>query len=309
MRPRRLSASCDGLATSSAWRSSSMSRWRRYDAKNAIWSVPAMSTRRAWLIASIAASTSRRLTRRAVSSPLTWSAATAVSNSLWSSENSGAALDGPWPFWVGSPAAMLRRNSSRAAACSSGKPSKPSAWEKRTTVELDVLARRASSSAVWKATSSRWSTMYWATSFCERENSSKRACTYAERVWWPPASCGACAVGDPVRFMGRPAIRRRRRAFLQPHCPENATRPARRRTRQVRSADSGRHDRLGGEGRGGGMCAESDPSRCNQALPRNPAPAHASGHHGCPQALRRTADHQSDDERRPDTARLARGAL
>jgi hypothetical protein len=29
--------------------------------------------------------------------------------------------------------------------------------------------------AVWKATSSRWSTMYWATSFCEREKSSKRA--------------------------------------------------------------------------------------------------------------------------------------
>jgi len=38
----------------------------------------------------------------------------------------------------------------------------------------DVLARRASSSAVWNAASSRWSTMYWATSFCEREKSSKR---------------------------------------------------------------------------------------------------------------------------------------
>src|SRR3982750_3224787 len=49
-----------------------------------------MSTRRAWLIASIAASTSRRLIRRAVSSTLTWSAATAVSNWLWSRENSGA---------------------------------------------------------------------------------------------------------------------------------------------------------------------------------------------------------------------------
>jgi hypothetical protein len=35
----------------------------------------------------------------------------------------------------------------------------------RTTVELDVFALRASSSAVWNATSSRWSTMYWATSF------------------------------------------------------------------------------------------------------------------------------------------------
>jgi hypothetical protein len=68
----------------------------------------------------------------------------------------------------------IRRYSSRAAACSSGKPSKPRAWEKRTTVELEVFARRASSSAVWKAASSRWSTMYWATSFCERENSSKR---------------------------------------------------------------------------------------------------------------------------------------
>jgi hypothetical protein len=56
-----------------------------------------------------------------------------------------------------------------------GKPSKPSACEKRTTVELEVLARRASSSAVWKATSSRWSTMYCATSFCEREKSSNRA--------------------------------------------------------------------------------------------------------------------------------------
>src|SRR3954470_17955969 len=67
-----------------------------------------------------------------------------------------------------------RRYSSRADACSSGKPSKPSACANRTTVELDVLARRASSSAVAKAASSRWSTMYCPTSFCERENSSKR---------------------------------------------------------------------------------------------------------------------------------------
>ncbi len=79
------------------------------------------------------------------------------------------------------PAATRRRYSSRAEAWSSGKPSKPSACEKRTTVELEVFARRASSSAVWKATSSRWSTMYCATSFCERENSSKRAWMYAER--------------------------------------------------------------------------------------------------------------------------------
>src|ERR1044072_7959496 len=41
MRERRPSASCDGLATISARRSSSMSRWRREEAKNAIWSVPA----------------------------------------------------------------------------------------------------------------------------------------------------------------------------------------------------------------------------------------------------------------------------
>src|SRR3954468_5853492 len=67
-----------------------------------------------------------------------------------------------------------RRYSSRAAAWSSGKPSKPSACANRTTVELDVFARRANSSAVAKAASSRWSTMYWPTSFCERENSSKR---------------------------------------------------------------------------------------------------------------------------------------
>ncbi len=69
---------------------------------------------------------------------------------------------------------MPWRYSSRAASCSSGKPSKPSAWLKRTTVDEDVFARRASSSAVWNATSSRWSTTYCATSFCERENSSKR---------------------------------------------------------------------------------------------------------------------------------------
>ena len=83
-----------------------------------------------------------------------------------------------------------RRYSSRAACCSSGKPSKPSAWEKRTTVLEDVLARRASSSAVWKAASSRWSTMYCATSFCERENSSKRATMYPDRAWWPWGDSG-----------------------------------------------------------------------------------------------------------------------
>ena len=75
---------------------------------------------------------------------------------------------------AGSAVRCRWRYSSRAASWSSGKPSKPSACEKRTTVEDDVFARRASSSAVWKATSSRWSTTYCATSFWERENSSKR---------------------------------------------------------------------------------------------------------------------------------------
>src|SRR5919112_6406039 len=102
-----------------------------------------------------------------------------------SSENSGAACSSPrgglrWPW----------RYSSRADSWSSGKPSKPSACENRTTVYEDVEARRASSSAVWKATSSRWSTTYWATSFCERENSSKREEMYADRVWWPLAAGG-----------------------------------------------------------------------------------------------------------------------
>ena len=131
--------------------------------------MPAISTRSAAAIASIAPSTCERDTRRAVSSTLTWSAATADSNGFMSSEKSGAAGSSPrggrrW-WW---------RYSSRAASCSSGKPSNPRACENRTTVDDDVLARRASSSAVWKATSSRWSTTYWATSFCERENSSKR---------------------------------------------------------------------------------------------------------------------------------------
>src|SRR5437667_462205 len=78
-------------------------------------------------------------------------------------------VDTTQPTW-----GSRRRYSSRAACWSSGKPSKPSACENRTTVLEEVQARRASSSAVWNAVSSRWSTMYWATSFCERENSSKR---------------------------------------------------------------------------------------------------------------------------------------
>ena len=131
--------------------------------------MPAISTRSQVGDQLDRASTSERETRRAVSSTLTWSAAIADSNGFMSSENSGAAGSSPrggwrWPW----------RYSSRADSCSSGKPSKPSACEKRTTVEDDVFARRASSSAVWKATSSRWSTTYCATSFWERENSSKR---------------------------------------------------------------------------------------------------------------------------------------
>src|SRR5439155_26656940 len=175
-------------------------------------------------------STELRETLRAVSSWLRWSAASAVSNSFWSSENSGA-RDSGVPFCAA--LACTRRYSSRAAACSSGKPSKPSACEKRTTVELEVFARRASSSAVWKAASSRWSTMYCATSFCEREHSSKRARMSFERLWCSlvpgctrgrsersrRAACGRAAagrrsvVGTPPRFIGG-CVRRGRLALL-----------------------------------------------------------------------------------------------
>src|SRR4051794_5972129 len=113
-----------------------------------------------------------------------------------SSENSGAPASRP----RGVPSLrMPGRYSSRAASCSSGKPSKPSAWLKRTTVEEDVLARRASSSAVWNATSSRWSTTYCATSFWERENSSNRLEMYSDKVWWVgefPLEGGMAAVLD-----------------------------------------------------------------------------------------------------------------
>src|SRR3954453_4484695 len=163
-----------------------------------------MRTRRASAIASIAASTSERDTLRAVSSTLTWSAATAVSKSLWSSEKSGAALE----VLLGARSAETRRRySSRAEAWSSGKPSKPSAWLKRTTVELDVVARRRRSSAVAKATSSRWSTMYCATSFCEREKSSKRAWMYVE-------SDSGVVVGVADRFIGVKLFRRACPRFL-----------------------------------------------------------------------------------------------
>ena len=53
--------------------------------------MPAIRIRSAAAIASIAPSTSERLTRRAVSSTLTWSAATACSNGDWSRLNSGVA--------------------------------------------------------------------------------------------------------------------------------------------------------------------------------------------------------------------------
>ncbi len=160
--------------------------------------MPAIRIRSAAAIASIAPSTSERETRRAVSSRFTWSAATTCSNGVWSSEKSGATGSTP-AVW--STRRWTWRYSSRAASCSSGKPSKPSACEKRTTVEEEVFARRASSSAVWKATSSRWSTTYCATSFCERENSSKRDEMYAERVWWPRAAGGIVAVlGMARRF-------------------------------------------------------------------------------------------------------------
>src|SRR5450759_4021785 len=151
----------------------------------------------------MSASTELLETLRAVSSTFRWSAVRADSNSFWSRENNGVeAVDSPLVAGL----ALTRRYSSRAAACSSGKPSKPRAWEKRTTVELDVLARRASSSAVWKAASSRWSTMYWATSFWEREHSSKRACMYFDRLWCslvPLAGGRSVVLVEEARFIRR----------------------------------------------------------------------------------------------------------
>src|SRR3954451_19685039 len=139
----------------------------------------------------MAPSTCERDTLRAVSSTLTWSAAMADSYGLWSSEKSGVAAS---VRLAGSALRWRWRYSSRAASWSSGNPSNPSAWAKRTTVEDDVLARRASSSAVWNATSSRWSTTYCATSFWERENSSNREEMYADKVWWPWAAGGMITV-------------------------------------------------------------------------------------------------------------------
>src|SRR3954452_10274065 len=212
-----------------------------------------MRTRRASAIASIAASTSERDTLRAVSSTLTWSAATAVSKSLWSSEKSGAAFE---VLLAARSAETRRRYSSRAEAWSSGKPSKPSAWAKRTTVELDVFARRASSSAVWKAASSRWSTMYWPTSFCERENSSKRWRISAERLraWVVVRGTAECFArrprvpsGRPATVVYRPAGRRSAPQSALPLREPDGTRalrrPAPRRNRPPRGRDRrARHD-------------------------------------------------------------------
>ena len=43
--------------------------------------------------------------------------------------------------------------------------------------------------------------MYWATSFCERENSSKRARMYADSAWWPWGVSGATVVDEDC-FIG-----------------------------------------------------------------------------------------------------------
>src|SRR3712207_9488192 len=69
---------------------------------------------------------------------------------------------------------------------------------------FEVLARLASSSAVWKATSSRWSTMYCATSFCDRENSSNRAWMYSERLCGPASAGRGAGGGGAGRVIGRP---------------------------------------------------------------------------------------------------------
>jgi hypothetical protein len=44
--------------------------------------------------------------------------------------------------------------------------------------------------------------MYWATSFCEREKSSKRSLMYADSVWWAPIPpAGTVGAVDAARFM------------------------------------------------------------------------------------------------------------
>src|SRR5271165_2561871 len=135
----------------------------------------------------------------------------------------------------------MRRYSSRAAACSSGKPSKPRAWEKRTTVELEVFARRASSSAVWKAASSRWSTMYWATSFWEREHSSKRAWMYLDRLWWSLVPFAGGAGGRSVAVPARRFIG----ALFDAGAPQSSPAPAVWATRVVIQSGPRRVNRVG----------------------------------------------------------------
>src|SRR3954449_5627190 len=149
---------------------------------------------------------------------------------------------------VAAPFSRRRRYSSRAAVWSSGKPSKPRAWAKRTTVELEVLARRASSSAVWNATSSRWSTMYCPTSFWERENSSNRWRISSDRV--RAAVPERVTRQDFAGFAGVPA----RRGY---HGPREGDRHLSSQGRPRRDAqgrrDHGRgHRRRGAHRRGGG---------------------------------------------------------
>src|SRR3712207_967029 len=132
---------------------------------------------------------------------------------------------------------------------------------------FEVLARRASSSAVWKATSSRWSTMYWATSFCERENSSKRAWMYSERDCGP-ASPGGGAVVVAVCFIGAAVFDARRRRSFQAAGEDGA-----RRTQSARLLRGSRALRDGASPFGfrpvgarwrargwGDMCAETAPA-------------------------------------------------
>jgi hypothetical protein len=59
--------------------------------------------------------------------------------------------------------------------------------------------------------------MYWATSFCEREKSSKRERIYAERAWREGAVAVASADERELTdcFIGRRLFRRRPVAFLQ----------------------------------------------------------------------------------------------
>ena len=73
---------------------------------------------------------SLRESLRAVSSTFTWSVASAVSNSVWSSERSGADRAAVAAAGLsGTPSVLVARGLLQL-----GEPSKPSACEKRTTV-------------------------------------------------------------------------------------------------------------------------------------------------------------------------------